>query len=263
MSANRKPLPPLIYLLKKKANIFKTIYINFKFFSWKTAKKLPIVVFGRIDLGKCEGEIILKDPPRFAMLILGAPNPPNINYGKTVFWVDGTLEISDHIRVYSGSSISVSKDAVLSIGKQIIFNVCNRVWCWNNIQIGSYCRFSWDTQIFDSNFHYMMDTDGMVKSHRGKVVIGDSCWIGNRVTINKGTVLPNQTIVAACSFVNKDFSSFGEAATIGGLPAKFITQGVRRIVNLKKELEIDAYFKTHKDEEMIKIDNDTSLFQWY
>lgn len=80
-----KRLPPSIWLLKTKANIFKTLYVNFKFFPWKIAKKLPIVVYGKIDLGKAEGKIVLKDPPRFAMLVLGATNPPNINYKRTVF----------------------------------------------------------------------------------------------------------------------------------------------------------------------------------
>lgn len=109
----------------------------------------------------------------------------------------------------------------------------------------------------------MMDTNGVAKRHTGKVIIGDSCWVGNKVTINKGTVLPNQTIVAGSSLVNKDFTQYGEAATIGGLPAKFITQGIRRIVNLKKEVELDAYFKEHPNEETCEVGNDPSLYRWY
>lgn len=254
---------PIQYLLKNKANLYKTIYINFKFFPWNVAKKLPIVIVGKVDLGKCEGKIVLKDNPRFAMLIVGSPNPPNTSISNTTFWIDGTLELSDHIRIKNGSSFSVSEGAVLSIGREVLINVNVKVWCTNRIVIGSYCRISWDSQIVDSNFHYMVAADGKTMRHKGNIIIGDSCWLANRVTINKGTILPNNTIVAGNSVVNKDFTQFGEGITIGGIPAKFICQGIRRIMNLKKEREIDAFFKNHPEEEMYEVGNDPSLFHWY
>ena len=254
---------PIQYLLKIKANLYKTIYINFKFFPWKVALKLPIVIVGKVDLGKCEGKIVLKDRPRFAMLIVGSPNPPNTSISNTTFWIDGTLELSDHVRVLRGSSIHVSEGALLTIGREVRFNVSNKIWCTNHIDIGSNCRFSWECQVLDANFHYIVDSSGKTKRHTGIVVLGESCFIANRVTINKGTVLPNFTIVAANSFVNRDFTQYGEAPTIGGLPAKFIRQGMRRIMNLKKEREIDAFFRNHPEEETYEVGNDPSLFHWY
>ena len=258
-----KRLPPPLWLIKIKANLFKTIYLNFKFFPWKIAKKFPIILVGKVNLGECKGKIVLKDPPHCAMVVIGSKNPPNISYKDTTFWVNGTLELSDYIRIMNGSCIVVSEGAVLSIGHQVMFNIFNNIRCRNRIQIGSYCRFAWGTQIFDSNFHYMVDENGVTKRHTGKTIIGDSCWIGNRVTINKGSVLPNHSIVATNSIVNKDFTQYGENITIGGIPAKFITNGYKRIVNVKKEKEIDLYFKTHPEEEAFEVGNDSSLFHWY
>lgn len=258
-----KRYPPFIWLLKVRANLIKTIYINFKFFPWKIAKKLPIIIIGKTDISRCNGKIVLKDPPRFAMLVIGAPNPPNTNCFETTFWVNGTLELSDHVRIHRGSSLNVAKGAVLSIGREVLFNVFCKIRCWNNIRIGSYCRFAWDCQIFDSNFHYMLDTKGYTKRHTGSVLIGESCWLGNRATVNKGTVLPNKTIVASGSIVNKDFSQYGESITIGGVPAKYITNEFRRIVNLKKEAEIDKFFKANPEAESYYVGDDPSLFHWY
>ena len=64
------------------------------------------------------------------------------------------------------------------------------------------------------------------------VSIGNFSWIGNRSTIGPGAKLPDYTIVASNSFVNKDFSSL-----IGGIPAKLIREGWTRVWDTKREFE--------------------------
>jgi acetyltransferase-like isoleucine patch superfamily enzyme len=257
-------LPPPLWLLKIRANIIKTIYFNFKFFEWKTAIKLPIILVGKVDLKKCGGNIVLTETPHFGMIVIGMPNPPQPNSYNTVFWIDGTLEIGDYVRICKGSSIHVNKGGVLTIGNQVRINVNCRLWCIQRINIGDYCGFSWDCQIFDSNFHYMVNSDGFTKKHSSSVIIGKSCWFGNRVTINKGTYLPNYTIIAAGAFVNKDFSKYDKGLMIGGIPAKIISQGVyKRVINIRKEKEIDSFFDNNPDKIYLKIGTEESLFCWH
>ena len=57
----------------------------------------------------------------------------------------------------------------------------------------------------------------------------------------KGTYLPAYTIVASNSLVNKNYKEMGEHCMIGGIPAKFITNGVERL--LLNDKEIDKLFK--------------------
>ena len=57
----------------------------------------------------------------------------------------------------------------------------------------------------------------------------------------KGTYLPAYTVVASNSLVNKNFKEIGEHCLIGGVPAKYITNGVERL--LLKDKEIDKLFK--------------------
>ena len=56
----------------------------------------------------------------------------------------------------------------------------------------------------------------------------------------KGTYLPAYTIVASNSLVNKNFKEMGKHCMIGGVPAKYITNGVERL--LLNDREIDKLF---------------------
>lgn len=81
-----------------------------------------------------------------------------------------------------------------------------------------------------------------------EVVIGDHVWIGNRTTISRGTVLPDDSIVASNSLVNKDYSSEGSFCMFAGMPAKVVKRNIKRIWNEREESDIDKrlnYFRTH------------------
>ena len=103
-------------------------------------------------------------------------------------------------------------------------------------------RVSWESQIFDSNFHYV-SYNGVIKPKEGLVHIGKKGWIGNRVTVQKNTKLPPYSIVASNSLINKDFSMNGEGAIYGGIPAKLLQTDSRKILGVDKEAIIDMMFK--------------------
>ena len=67
------------------------------------------------------------------------------------------------------------------------------------------------------------------------IIIGNNCWIGNRTTINPGTIIPDFTIVTSNSLVNKDYSDIDPYTLIGGLPCKVIKSGIVRVWDRKIE----------------------------
>lgn len=87
-----------------------------------------------------------------------------------------------------------------------------------------------------------MINKGKLAYRNAPVVIENNVWVGNGVSIMKGTYLPAYTIVASNSLVNKNFKEMGEHCLIGGVPAKFITNGVERL--LLKDKEIDKLFES-------------------
>lgn len=122
----------------------------------------------------------------------------------------------------------------------LLQNRC-KIHCAYYITIGCYSRFSWETQIFDTNMHYLVDENGYVKNNKGDIVIGDYCWVGNRCTIQKGTRLPDYMVVASNSVVNKDFTT-KEFGVIAGIPAQYIKGGYKRLLDFRIERMLDKYF---------------------
>lgn len=240
-----KRLPKPLYLLFR-TNFIKTVILNYKLLPKSIAKKLPIIVLGKVNISGCTGKITFTEPVYTGMVIIGELVEETTAYKRSCpmrFKIMGNLVLGKHIHIRGGGGFLVDQDGIMTIGNDTMINSYCRIWCSNKTNLGKNVRMSWECQLFDSNFHYMINEEGFVNNCKGSVFIGDNVWIGNRCTINKGTVLPNYTIVAACSFVNKDFSEKGERSIIGGSPAKLVKTGYRRLFNIKKEQEINSFFK--------------------
>jgi acetyltransferase-like isoleucine patch superfamily enzyme len=93
-----------------------------------------------------------------------------------------------------------------------------------------------------------LGVDDSVKPLTKPIYIGDYCWIGNRTTISKGAYLPDYTIIASNSLVNKNFSRLGSYNLLTGVPADVKVQNVKRIYDTKFEMLYDTKFdydRTH------------------
>lgn len=244
----RLPLPIWLVL---RTNLPKTIVFNFRMFPFQVARKLPVVFMGKVNTSGSTGMITFTDPVHTGMLILGEMSDELCSYKRSSsmrFKVAGNLVVGDHVHIRGGGVFNIGAGGVMTVGADSLINSYCRIWCMNKISIGKNSRLSWDCQLFDSNFHYMVDDEGYTRNCHGQVSIGDNVWIGNRVTINKGTNLPNYTIVGSGSFVNRDFTEYGERCVVGGSPAKFIKSGYRRLFNYKKEAEVAKFFDENPSE---------------
>ena len=59
--------------LYRKINWSKSLYFNFKYFSFSTACKLPILFYGRVHFGTLRGCITLPDEIHMGMIGFGQP----------------------------------------------------------------------------------------------------------------------------------------------------------------------------------------------
>ena len=158
----------------------------------------------------------------------------------SVLRLQGKLVLGNDIAIQQGVVLSVTKNAILRIGNNSAFNERVTIHSKVSITINDNCRIGWNVQIFDTGFHYMINK-GKLAYRNAPVVIENNAWVGNGVSIMKGTYLPAYTVVASNSLVNKNFKEIGEHCLIGGVPAKYITNGVERL--LLKDKEIDKLFK--------------------
>lgn len=238
-------LERLYELLRLHFNLPKTIYFNFAVFGIKDALRLPVFLYGKVQLeGLYRGCIELQNPRTGGVRIGGGRFTDMYGYSqreKSFLRIRGKLVVGSGIIMQQGIVISVCHNAILSIGNNVFFNERVTIHAKESISIGDKCRFGWNTQILDSAFHYMINK-GKLSYRNAPVVLEHNVWIANGVSIMKGTYLPAYTVVASNSLVNKNFSEIGEHCLIGGVPAKFITNGVERL--LIRDSEVDKLFSS-------------------
>lgn len=126
----------------------------------------------------------------------------------------------------SCSKINVSKNAQLTIGKQV--GMSNTVIsCHKSITIGDFVNVGDGCLIMDSNFH---STNWEIRKNReqdvqcaktASIKIGDHVFIGAHSIICKGVTIGDRSIIAAGSVVVKDIPA---DCIAGGNPAHVIKQ---------------------------------------
>ena len=142
------------------------------------------------------------------------------------------------------TSINVAPEAVLEFGSACSFGNGVKIRCWRKISFGNSSWIALDTQVFDTNFHYLLDLgNGEVENHRKEVFIGDYVWVGNRCTIGPFARIPNHTVVASNSLVNKDFTNQPHhSVLLAGVPSKIISTNKVLIFDLDLQKKIDQHY---------------------
>lgn len=147
-----------------------------------------------------------------------------------------------YFNLANGCLVSISEDAVLKTGHGVGLGPLSKLMCAESVEIGRRTGISWECQIFDTDFHYMI-FNGQVGKKTKKIHIGDHCWIGNRVNIMKGAFLDDYSVVASNSLVNKDYSEYGQKCVFAGSPAQFKANGAQRFkIAPKLERKMEMYF---------------------
>ncbi|MEE0918122.1 MAG: hypothetical protein UIQ67_07430 [Bacteroidales bacterium] len=161
--------------------------------------------------------------------------------------IRGKIVFNGPTYFFGGTYILVADDALLSFGG--IWNMVgtdSKIICFDEIRIGKRVDITWECRIMDTSFHYIVERNKNATPLTKKVIIGDYVWIGNRTSITTGTIIPNHSIVASNSLVNRDLSLNGYYCLFAGIPAKVVRKNVQRVWNEKRESEIDVKFVYHR-----------------
>jgi acetyltransferase-like isoleucine patch superfamily enzyme len=106
----------------------------------------------------------------------------------------------------------------IRIGNSNYFNRNLMIDSCGSVEIGDHNMFGPDVYITDSNHQFGLGlTPGEEPMERGKVVIGNRCWIGAKVVILKGARLGDGCVVAAGSVVTR---SVDPDQVVAGVPAR-------------------------------------------
>ncbi|MBR7107976.1 MAG: acyltransferase [Lentisphaeria bacterium] len=195
-------------------NWLKTIWFNFKMLPFKSAVKLPAVIFFNTGTGSLKGKINITPPVSHAMIKIGRCEVSHYQTKTTTLSIDGTVNFAGKASFGRGSALEVRKNGVLSIGRKFRITAGTTIICEQKISIGDEFLSSWDNLIMDSDHHDIVDISGRVINPPCPVTIGNHVWLGCRTTLLKGCTLPDNCIVAAGSVLTRNFTQSN--SVIGG-----------------------------------------------
>ena len=162
-------------------------------------------------------------------------NSRNISFGKSVTIdkncrIDGfsseKIIIGDCVKIGSYSNLSSTSHLSKygkglkignhsAVGDYTQFGAAGGIEIGNDVIMGSYISFH-------SENHNFTDTSKLIREQgvtsKG-IVIGNNIWVGAKVTFLDGSVVGNNSVVAAGAVVN---GIYPDNSIIGGIPAKVI-----------------------------------------
>ena len=114
------------------------------------------------------------------------------------------------IKGMKNSVLNIDKD--FSVNGQLFIQFTDNT----NIYIGKDCVFSYGITMRTGDGHEILQK-GKVINKNQDIIIGDHVWVGFNTNILKGSVISDNSIVGACSLVNKQFKQ--KNSIIAGVPA--------------------------------------------
>lgn len=215
-------------IINSKVNLLKTLYFNFHYFPFKTAIKMPVVVYRRSILIRMKGRIVLDAPATTGMVKFGAHElgTQDFKYSRTMWEVLGTVVIKGETNIGHGSKINVGNGATLSLGRNFTITGNSEIICQTGIRFGNDCLLSWDILFMDSDFHQVTDDNGMELNAPKPIQIGNHVWIGCRCTILKGVVIADNTIISANSTITRSVTEPNCAIGGHGKSVEILKKGI-------------------------------------
>ncbi len=202
----------------------KTLLFNFRYFPFKTAVKLPVLLSHRVWLEEMSGKVLLPPVVSRGMVRIGFGEVGIFDRrrSRSIWQVSGTVEFKGRADIGHGSRLSVSGSLV--VGENFSITAESAVVVRKSVEIGRGVLFSWDVLVMDSDFHCIRSEDGAIINPDSPVRIGDGVWVGCRSLILKGAVIPDGVVVAAASVVSGPCGS--ARSVIGGNPARILKENV-------------------------------------
>lgn len=245
-----------------KLNIVKTIYFNFRTMPLNVAIKLPVFIYGKVQLGNLSGNVVFQNcEVKRGMIKLGRCIDMFYPKGRSLIVIGekGKLIFEGMCLINTRFTLRVTKNASLILGNNVRIGSNVRICSQQEIRIGSNTGIAYSCEIMDSNFHYVLDKENnRVHRYTSPVYIGESNWIGNNSQIMKGTRTKDYTMVAARSFLNKDYikaySLDYEYGILVGMPAKLKSTGQQRIFSIEIENRLNNYFGEHPEDYYVDFD---------
>lgn len=204
--------------------ICKSLVFNLTCFGIK-GLKLPVLIARKCRLD-VKGEVHLCSI-QFGAVKIGFGGSPAIvekAYSRFAVKKNATVVFKGKAGISAGTSICVDKGTLI-VGENFSTNKNCLIACSKGIEIGDDVTLGWDVNVRDNDGHTVVDEVTGVASESKEVKIGNHVWLCAYADVLKGTVIPDDSVVAYRSLVMKAFEQ--PNVLIGGVPAKILKENVR------------------------------------
>lgn len=92
------------------------------------------------------------------------------------------------------------------------------------IRIGADCMFAKDVNFRTTDSHSIISMSGKRLNKAADIIVGNHVWIGTGALLLKGTILPDNAVVAAKSVVTSQL--LVPNAIYGGVPVKILKENI-------------------------------------
>ena len=142
----------------------------------------------------------------------------------------GNIVFNGNAIIGNASALSVGKTGSVEFGSNFCASCSFKLTSYHKIIFEDNVLCGWDCLFMDTDFHKITSLrDDKLLLPYGKIHIGHDSWIANQCSVMKNTMLPEYTIVAGRSLLNKKVES--PYSLLAGCPAKVIKYGVYRNIN--------------------------------
>jgi acetyltransferase-like isoleucine patch superfamily enzyme len=204
----------------------KSIFFNLKYLKFKEALMLPILVSHRVLLSDTKGRITIEAKPKIGLITIGFGDVGifDKHLSRSVWKVLGHVCFKGSCSLGHGSKICVAQTGELMLGDNFLMTAESSILCRENIIFGKDCLVSWEVLMMDTDYHTINDMHGRQINHNKQIVVGDHVWIGCRSTVLKGSVIPDNSVIAAGCLVTGSFTKTNQI--IGGTPARTLRENI-------------------------------------
>lgn len=205
--------------------IWKSFVFNFHYFPLKQAIKFPVIISSNCKLDTLHGKCYIDAPVKTGMVLFGV-GPSGLfdhRVDKSLLCLTSGGELHFKGNARFGPGTRIINNGKMIIGNNFTITGSTKIICSKAISFGNDVLISWDVLIMDKDYHKIV-----YKDHESEmckpITIGNHVWIGCKSCVLKGSVIGNDSVVAAMTRVNTHF--YDSNCLLAGIPGRIVKNNI-------------------------------------